>query len=442
MSVIAKQFLLDILKPLQRVKSHLKRHIRFCKTHRIWALQPLELVSYVEDLESQLRDIDRSLYNIQLELEFVTPVKWQITVLRNNKVGYFSFPEDKIQFIRDGLNKESLDDILLSLETHPSGYVQGAILQLWSLFQKEHARYSLGNLTINDLVCQFIRKLYAKPERKTRGRCEPQSQLPRKPSVRHHPKSPKTFGSLSDSPTGEELVISVKKLFICAHTANELLDLLQAYKPEPDSRTLVLESPNNDDSCTCEFNKICTTTSQIGLQQSPVEDDCAADDHYESAHDSDDRNEPESSIHELRSELHAGHSSINELKSELLEERREAQQYKEAVMGFMASFGAGSSKGAYGDSPFGPSHTAPDGYGLNVDASYGTHTDAGNDDEHTPMSLYSVYGDISGDSVQIFTEAPPGVSKFGRPYRSSYIFGSTGSNLSCHQPAPLVLHMP
>ena len=37
--------------------------------------------------------------------------------------------EDKIQFIRDGLNKESLDDIILSLETHPSGYVQGAILQ-------------------------------------------------------------------------------------------------------------------------------------------------------------------------------------------------------------------------------------------------------------------------------------------------------------------------
>ncbi|KAK9207664.1 hypothetical protein WN944_000010 [Citrus x changshan-huyou] len=37
-----------------------------------------------------------------------------------------------------------------------------------------------------------------------------------------------------------------KKLFICAHTANDLLDLLQAYKPKPDSRTLVLESPNND----------------------------------------------------------------------------------------------------------------------------------------------------------------------------------------------------
>ena len=44
--------------------------------------------------------------------------------------------EDKIQFIRDSLNKKSLDDILLSLETHRSGYVQGAILQLWPLFQK------------------------------------------------------------------------------------------------------------------------------------------------------------------------------------------------------------------------------------------------------------------------------------------------------------------
>ena len=31
--------------------------------------------------------------------------------------------EDKIQFIRDCLNKELLDDIFLSLETYPSGYV-------------------------------------------------------------------------------------------------------------------------------------------------------------------------------------------------------------------------------------------------------------------------------------------------------------------------------
>ncbi|KAK9204866.1 hypothetical protein WN943_015131 [Citrus x changshan-huyou] len=39
---------------------------------------------------------------------------------------------------------------------------------------------------------------------------------------------------------------TTKKLFICAHTAKELLDMLQAYTPEPDPRTLVLEFPNND----------------------------------------------------------------------------------------------------------------------------------------------------------------------------------------------------
>ncbi|KAK9208791.1 hypothetical protein WN944_001151 [Citrus x changshan-huyou] len=184
------------------------------------------------------------------------------------------------------------------------------------------------------------------------------------------------------------------------------------------------------------------TTSQTELQQSPVEDDFAADDYYESAHDSDDRHEPdartkfrndyfaqrldriECSIHKLRSELQVEHSSINELRSELQVERRDAQQYGEAVMGFMASFGVGSSKGAYGDSLFGRSYTAPDGYGPNADGGYGTNIDAGNDGEHIPMSLYSLYGDISGDNVQIFTEAPPRVSKFGHSYRPSYIFGS------------------
>ncbi|KAK9225595.1 hypothetical protein WN943_010637 [Citrus x changshan-huyou] len=105
------------------------------------------------------------------------------------------------------------------------------------------------------------------------------------------PRVLKPLGYFSDSPTGEELVVSsvqeriiemlnhadtfifipgdlvtlealntlaswthlnihqkpiVKKIFICAHTANELLDLLQAYRPEPDPSTFVLECPNND----------------------------------------------------------------------------------------------------------------------------------------------------------------------------------------------------
>ena len=70
--------------------------------------------------------------------------------------------EDKIKVIKDGLSKESLDDIESTLETHPSGYVHLAIHVLHAKFQKEHSKYSLGNLTLKDPVCQFIRKLDGK----------------------------------------------------------------------------------------------------------------------------------------------------------------------------------------------------------------------------------------------------------------------------------------
>ena len=39
---------------------------------------------------------------------------------------------------------------------------------------------------------------------------------------------------------------TAKNIFFNAHTANELLDLLQAYRPEPDPWIFVLEHPNND----------------------------------------------------------------------------------------------------------------------------------------------------------------------------------------------------
>ena len=51
------------------------------------------------------------------------------------------------------MSKESLDDILRSLEMHSSGYVQYEIHNLWKLFQKENAQFILGNLTLKDLVC-------------------------------------------------------------------------------------------------------------------------------------------------------------------------------------------------------------------------------------------------------------------------------------------------
>ena len=83
---------------------------------------------------------------------------------RCKSVGFTSINrEDKISFIKDGLSKESLDDIRLTLETHPCGIVQRELLSLWTQFISDNQCYSLGNLTINDHVCQFIRKLDGKP---------------------------------------------------------------------------------------------------------------------------------------------------------------------------------------------------------------------------------------------------------------------------------------
>ena len=70
--------------------------------------------------------------------------------------------EDKIRFIKDGLSKEPLDNIVQALETHPSGDVHIILLDLMKLFNKEKERFSLGDLTLKDPVCQFIRKLDGK----------------------------------------------------------------------------------------------------------------------------------------------------------------------------------------------------------------------------------------------------------------------------------------
>jgi hypothetical protein len=71
--------------------------------------------------------------------------------------------KDKRQLIKDVLSKESLDNLLLTLEMHPSGDVHRAIHDLWPHFYKEHDRLSLGNLTKKDHICQFLRKLDGKP---------------------------------------------------------------------------------------------------------------------------------------------------------------------------------------------------------------------------------------------------------------------------------------
>ncbi|KAL6492724.1 hypothetical protein OROGR_033130 [Orobanche gracilis] len=64
--------------------------------------------------------------------------------------------EDKIEFIKNGLSKEKLNDIQSSLQTHSSGLVYHEILCLWNKFNAEYEK-CLGNLTVKDPVCQFVK---------------------------------------------------------------------------------------------------------------------------------------------------------------------------------------------------------------------------------------------------------------------------------------------
>ncbi|KAK9225645.1 hypothetical protein WN943_010687 [Citrus x changshan-huyou] len=94
----------------------------------------------------------------------IITVKAEVMRLILMEVGMVSVNcEDKIKFVKDGMSKESLDDLLRSLETHPSEHVQREINNLWKLFKKKSAQFSLGNLTLKDHICQFIRKLDGKP---------------------------------------------------------------------------------------------------------------------------------------------------------------------------------------------------------------------------------------------------------------------------------------
>ncbi|KAH9769590.1 hypothetical protein KPL71_012072 [Citrus sinensis] len=202
----------DILKPLQRVKSHLKRQIRFCKIHRIWALQPPELVSFVEDLESQLRDIERSVYNIQLELEnaFLTIYKARSErmrlLMRNNiptdirwlieaKVRLAGELPPKFIAYMSGCatpNRQFKNICVLSGFNYGKHkeFVEAAIDLGRSIAERKlHLVYGGGNRGLSKLVSEaaFIRG----------------SQV-----LGIIPRALKPLGSLSDSSTGEELVVS------------------------------------------------------------------------------------------------------------------------------------------------------------------------------------------------------------------------------------------
>ena len=55
---------------------------------------------------------------------------------------------------------------------------------------------------------------------------------------------------------------------------------------------------------------------------------------------------------------------------------------------------------------------------------YGVYTDVGNQNLSTLTSLYNFYENVSEESMQVFTEVPPGISKFGRAYVPSYVYNN------------------
>ncbi|KAK9199090.1 hypothetical protein WN944_014277 [Citrus x changshan-huyou] len=161
--------------------------IQFCKTHCIWALQPPELVSYVEGLESQLRDIERSIYDIQLELEFVTPVKWRITVLHDNQNALLTIYKARSECMRLLMRNNIPADIRWLIEAK----VRSAAIDLGRSIaeRKLHLVYGGGNRGLSKLVSEAAFIIG--------------SQV-----LGIIPRALKPLGSLSDSSTREELVVS------------------------------------------------------------------------------------------------------------------------------------------------------------------------------------------------------------------------------------------
>ena len=79
--------------------------------------------------------------------------RWTCNTCCKNKGMVSVNREDKIQFIKDGLSKKSLDDIVQTLETHPRGQVQGVLLTLAKLFNKQKECCTFKNLTLTDPIC-------------------------------------------------------------------------------------------------------------------------------------------------------------------------------------------------------------------------------------------------------------------------------------------------
>ena len=59
-----RRILFKHLRELLHVKFHLRNLLRVCKSHSIWVLKPLEIVSHIENIKRQLREIEDGIYEL------------------------------------------------------------------------------------------------------------------------------------------------------------------------------------------------------------------------------------------------------------------------------------------------------------------------------------------------------------------------------------------
>ncbi|GAY62659.1 hypothetical protein CUMW_219620, partial [Citrus unshiu] len=93
-------------------------------------------------------------------------------------------------------------------------------------------------------------------------------------------------------------------------------------------------------------------------------------------------------------------SKINFAEGDVLQtlepnSKESSRKYWLSVKDYLPSISDWVHKRPNKDSPTARSYAAPDDYGV--------YTDVGNENLSTPTSLYSFYGDVSGESVQVFT---------------------------------------
>ncbi|GAY62209.1 hypothetical protein CUMW_215950 [Citrus unshiu] len=167
--------------------------------------------------------------------------------------------------------------------------------------------------------------------------------------------------------------------FRCVPVASSKINFVEGYLFFNDESRLHQPSINAPPPVTRqsdEYDNIPSSTPEQCHDTS--EDEVPVDDHQEQTDKSDDAHDSES----------------------------EFKDFKETVVRFIDSLSKPPNK----DSPIGcsyalfnmfilPNGQAPDDYGV-------------------------FYGDVSGESVLVFTEVPPGISKFGRAYRPSYVLNS------------------